>query len=330
MDHALRGEAPPADLLRRAKVELPSGVYSIVVNKAFHVKRDVWDRRLREEALQEVRNRFGALEYAVNASEFETKYVPTILLALTIFLLVLAVSLMVVITPTGSLILALLFTGLLLYAFYHHLHWEPRLRVAVADWRIETFKDHQTQQRGAHLNASMIRQQLYSMTPREFEIAVAGILSNTGYDAQVTDYTSDYGVDAIARKDGKTYVVQIKKYAQHNQVGRPELQKLQGAMLHQMADGMIFVTLGHYSKPAQDYGKQQGILLIDGQELLRMYGDVTPDKPQGSKRIRFKCDECGVTPCYAYSKSDMWSECPVAFEVKVKWQPEEYEEEHVR
>jgi restriction endonuclease Mrr len=43
-------------------------------------------------------------------------------------------------------------------------------------------------------------------------------------------------------------------------------------MLHRQADGAIFVTLGFFSKPAQDYGKQQGIMLINGSDLVRMTG----------------------------------------------------------
>ncbi|MCK4444960.1 MAG: restriction endonuclease, partial [Thermoplasmata archaeon] len=114
------------------------------------------------------------------------------------------------------------------------------------------------------------RQQLYYLTPRQFEKEVVRILHRNGYDVQETDYVGDYGIDALARKDGITYVVQVKKYSDTNLVGRPELQKLQGAMLYQQADRAMFITLGFFSKPAQEYGKKQGIVLIDGNELMKM------------------------------------------------------------
>jgi len=64
--------------------------------------------------------------------------------------------------------------------------------------------------------------------------------------------------------------VEVKKYADENLVGRPLIQKLQGAMLHYNANNGIFVTLGFYSKTAQQYGKEQGIWLINGDEFIDM------------------------------------------------------------
>ncbi|UCB57692.1 MAG: restriction endonuclease [Candidatus Omnitrophota bacterium] len=111
---------------------------------------------------------------------------------------------------------------------------------------------------------------LARLTPFEFEKAVAEILKAHGYACSVTRKTGDRGVDILAQREGKTFVVQVKKFSKGNLVGRPALQELQGAMLDKTADGMMFVTLSYFSSEATRYARENGIRLMDRDELLEM------------------------------------------------------------
>ena len=50
------------------------------------------------------------------------------------------------------------------------------------------------------------------MTPEEYEHLVAEVLRSEGWDAHVTPYVRDYGLDVIAERDGRRLGVQAKMY----------------------------------------------------------------------------------------------------------------------
>ncbi len=121
------------------------------------------------------------------------------------------------------------------------------------------------------------RKHLDSLSPYDFEEAVAEIYRGYGYKVTVTQKSGDYGVDLLMRdKKGRTYAVQVKQL--HGSVGRPTLQRLQGALLNAEADVPIIVTLSYFTEPAKVYAQQHGIQLVDGERLLSMYlpGRETP------------------------------------------------------
>ena len=121
---------------------------------------------------------------------------------------------------------------------------------------------------------SEITEDLHELTPRKFEFTVAETLKDYGYqNVQVTPYISDFGADIIAEQNGIKYAIEVKKYSEDNLVGRPALQKLQGAMIHYDADRCIFVTLSDFTEPARSYADQHNIRLINGNEFSEMYED---------------------------------------------------------
>jgi Holliday junction resolvase-like predicted endonuclease len=137
------------------------------------------------------------------------------------------------------------------------------------------------------------REYLEGLSPRDFEYAVARILQRRGYElVQMGAGVADFGADVLVRKDNRTAVVQVKQWA--NPVQRQELQKLQGAMAHFGADTGIFVTLSRFSSKARDYGREQDIILIDGQELLR---DTTPTEQWLFDDKRHLLNEVAFSDC---------------------------------
>lgn len=129
-----------------------------------------------------------------------------------------------------------------------------------------------------------VRQFFADLSPRRFEEEVARILKTQGYSVRLTSSTDDFGADIIAEREGWNYVVEVKRYASGTAIGRPALQKLQGAKQHYRTRGMIFVSLSYFSLKAIDYAKREGIRLIDGDELVRMFITASRTGTEGRDR----------------------------------------------
>ena len=78
-------------------------------------------------------------------------------------------------------------------------------------------------------------------------------------------FVDDFGADLIATRSGERLVVQAKKTS--SSIGRPTLQKLQGAALH-FHGKPVLATTGKFSGPAREYAIIHGIELIDGETLI--------------------------------------------------------------
>ena len=111
----------------------------------------------------------------------------------------------------------------------------------------------------------------------QFEELIAKIMKKKGFEKiRVTSKSHDVGKDIIM-EDSKGNIILVECKHQ-NFVGRPVIQKLQGAMNHEEdrhsnkeVKGII-VTSGKFSKESQTYNKQirQEIELIDGRKLNRL------------------------------------------------------------
>ncbi len=115
----------------------------------------------------------------------------------------------------------------------------------------------------------------------EFEDLVAKIMDKVGYyNIQIMDRTNDKGKDILMNyeKDSISYPVVVE--CKHMEsVGRPVIQKLQGAMLHEKRSSShikgIVVTSGKFSSTVKKYvdeinryeKNQMEIELIDGKKL---------------------------------------------------------------
>lgn len=107
----------------------------------------------------------------------------------------------------------------------------------------------------------------------QFEELIAKIMKKKGYEnVKVTPKSRDMGKDIIMKNSkGEVVLVECKH---QSFVGRPIIQKLQGAMNYEEQKSQkevkgIIVTSGSFSKEAIDYNKEIGqeIELIDGKEL---------------------------------------------------------------
>lgn len=108
----------------------------------------------------------------------------------------------------------------------------------------------------------------------EFEWQVADLLAELDYRrVEHVGGPGDGGVDIIAEdRRGRTYLVQCKRFAPGKKVGSADIQKLIGAVVHQDADGGIFVTTASFTGAAINLANsgRVPIELVDGQGLSRL------------------------------------------------------------
>jgi restriction system protein len=111
-----------------------------------------------------------------------------------------------------------------------------------------------------------------------FEVYCGNLLSLMGYtDIEVTEFVADGGKDIIAIKDGEKYYTECKLWdwtIENHHVGRPDVQKLVGAMFKDGIKKGLFITSTYFSKEAIEYAdglpKDLQVELIDGDKLVSM------------------------------------------------------------
>ncbi len=113
----------------------------------------------------------------------------------------------------------------------------------------------------------------YALSPSQFEDAVGDVLRSLGYrDVRRVGGAGDLAADIWCRDaEGRSVVVQCKRYGAAVNIGSPVMQSFIGmAMIHHRANRGIFVTTSHFTAAAADLGRQHGVTLIDGKELVRL------------------------------------------------------------
>jgi hypothetical protein len=113
-------------------------------------------------------------------------------------------------------------------------------------------------------------QDLLALSPTQFELAIGELLTTWGYrDVRHTGGAGDLAADLTCRTaDGRSAVVQCKRYAPAHAVGSPEIQQFIGMqVVHHRAEQGIYVTTSSFTQPAQALARQHGLRTIDGAEL---------------------------------------------------------------
>ncbi|MFD8740067.1 restriction endonuclease [Streptomyces sp. NPDC059618] len=118
-----------------------------------------------------------------------------------------------------------------------------------------------------------------ALDPDEFEEAVAELCRRDGcLDVEVVGGAGDLGADVVARTpDGRSVVIQCKRYCDGNRVGSQDLQRFGGTCFTvHGADVAVVVTTSDFTAPALDYAEQCGIVCVDGPQLHRWQEDAGP------------------------------------------------------
>lgn len=119
--------------------------------------------------------------------------------------------------------------------------------------------------------------ELFALTPAQFEDAVGHLLHDLGYRrVHRIGRTGDLTADLTAvDPEGRTVVVQCKRYAPGSKVGSPDIQQFIGmCTVHHQAERGIFVTTSEFSAPARALAERHALELFDGARLAASLAKV--------------------------------------------------------
>jgi len=113
---------------------------------------------------------------------------------------------------------------------------------------------------------------LLSCSHREFEVLIADLWREGGFDARTTKYVQDYNVDVIAQADGTRELVQAKQYKPGNKVGVRTVQRTAGLLVEFDADSVAVVTSSSFTENARESVERMSeqVRLVDGEQLCEL------------------------------------------------------------
>jgi len=113
---------------------------------------------------------------------------------------------------------------------------------------------------------------LEDLSHEEFEHFTADLLRSVGYQARVTPYSADGGIDIVAHKDPLGLEPPlIKVQCKHTNApqSRPDIQRLSGTLAH--GELALYVCLGTFSREALGYERErQNLRLLTGADVVEM------------------------------------------------------------
>ncbi|MFZ0271027.1 MAG: restriction endonuclease [Acidobacteriaceae bacterium] len=112
------------------------------------------------------------------------------------------------------------------------------------------------------------------LTGQEFEALIKALLTQMGFEADLTAVTGDGGIDIIATLDrpfsGGRYIFQCKRYAENNLVGAPAIRDFYGAVTADKAIKGIFITTSDFTAHAKEFAEQTRIELVNRAKLMQL------------------------------------------------------------
>lgn len=121
-----------------------------------------------------------------------------------------------------------------------------------------------------------LRQLLFEMSPYQFEMLIGRLLEAMGYeDVTVTKESGDKGIDVVAMMQigisTVKEVVQVKRYKDKNNIQRPTVDQLRGALPYHEALRGTIITTSDFSKGCTEaalFPNAAPITLINGERLI--------------------------------------------------------------
>ena len=106
----------------------------------------------------------------------------------------------------------------------------------------------------------------------EFEQLIGDLFKKAGYKVRVTKKSGDQGADLIVEKDGVSTAIQTKKYS--DSVGNKAVQEIVASMKYYDCDKAMVITTGDFTKSAYELAARNGVKLIDGKELDKLFDEI--------------------------------------------------------
>jgi restriction system protein len=142
---------------------------------------------------------------------------------------------------------------------------------------------------------------LKGMSPGQFESEIAKMFEALGYKTEVVGGANDGGIDVVARRDGKKYFIQCKKFITREATPH-DVRDFLGAItnINNPADRGYFVTTNKFTLMAEKTAEgNPRIELIDGLKLVQYYrmayGKAVPESQPIKNQDSKQCPRCGGT-----------------------------------
>jgi restriction endonuclease Mrr len=114
---------------------------------------------------------------------------------------------------------------------------------------------------------------IYALSPRRFEELLADLLTDMGWDVQLTRATRDGGKDLLAYLNTEVgsflCLVEAKRYRRDRRVGVDLVRNLYGTLCDSQANSGMLVTTSSFSRDAREFQSRHSYQLS-----LREYADV--------------------------------------------------------
>ena len=108
---------------------------------------------------------------------------------------------------------------------------------------------------------------LLNLSWKQFESLVAAHFEQEDYHVTLTAAGADGGVDAVAKKDGETFLLQCKQW-RATQIGVGVVRELFGVMAAQGATGAYVVSAGPFTRPAVEFAEGRNFEIVDANEIV--------------------------------------------------------------
>jgi len=118
----------------------------------------------------------------------------------------------------------------------------------------------------------VLKHLITDLTHEDFEHFIADLLRAMGYQARVTQFSGDGGVDVIAHRDPlgiEPPLLKVQCKHVSGSMGRPDVQRLVGTL--SSGELGLFVTLGNYSREATALEQErQHVRLLGGSDVVEL------------------------------------------------------------
>jgi restriction system protein len=119
-----------------------------------------------------------------------------------------------------------------------------------------------------------LRQHLLSMDPFDFERHSMSFFLSAGLEAWATRKSNDFGVDGFAIHPEGLVIVQCKRNATTNKVGRPTIQQFKGVAEEQDAHRGYIITTSAFTEDAiESAALTNKIVLVAMDDLVRWHAE---------------------------------------------------------
>lgn len=120
-----------------------------------------------------------------------------------------------------------------------------------------------------------LRKHLLGMDPFQFERHTMSFFDAAGFEAWATRKSNDFGVDGFAVHPDGLIIVQCKRNASDNKIGRPTIQQFKGVIEEQNAHrGYVVTTTTFTDEAIESAALSEKIVLIDMGALVRWHADA--------------------------------------------------------